>query len=230
MKNLLRTLFGLPAAPASFKSSGAPSTLQTDSESINRRQLVLISMRDVMRISGIPTEWIECETLNVTSRRRGTGLYIHLIVKHWDERLMRVGWAFQTEMKARMERFDPKAAVWIHGMSWQLDVADSCPYTSLPDKSHWATAPAAPAAVASRASQPPPAHFPAVLAAAPAAERENFVATVNFQATQPFSQSELTQDLEKLFAIRDEEIKRARTGSSAQAGGFEQTQPSPLNR
>ena len=57
MKNLLRTLFGLPAAPTSFKSSGAPSTLQTDSESVNRRQLVLISMRDVMRISGIPTAW-----------------------------------------------------------------------------------------------------------------------------------------------------------------------------
>lgn len=230
MKNLLRTLFGLPAAPTSFKSSGAPSTLQTDSESVNRRQLVLISMRDVMRISGIPTAWIECETLNVTSRRRGAGLYIHLIVKHWDERLMRVGWAFQTEMKARMERFDPKAAVWIHGISWHLDVADSCPYTSLPDKSHWDTAPTAPAAVIDHASQPPPAHFPAVLAAAPAADRENFVAAVNFQATQPFSQSELTQDLEKLFAIRDEEMKRARNGSSAQAGGFEQTQPSTLNR
>lgn len=227
MKNLLRTLFGLPAAPTSFKSTDAPSTLQTDVEAVNRRQLVLIAMRDVMRISGIPSDWLECETLNVTSRKKGNGLYIHLIIKHWDERLMRVGWAFQNEMNARLDRFDPKAATWIHGISWQLDVADGCPYTSLPDKSHWDTAPAA---VAERTSQQPPPHFPAVPATASAADRENSLATVNFQATQPFSQSELTQDLEKLFAIRDEEMKRARPGSSAQAGGFEKTQPSPLNR
>ena len=230
MNNLLRTLFGRPAAPTSFKSSGAPSALQTDSQSVNRRQLVLISMRDVVRVSGIPSEWIECETLNVTSRRLGTGLHIHLIVKHWDDRLMRAGWAFQTEMKARIERLDPKAAVWIHGMSWQLDVADSCPYTTLPDKNHWNTASTASGAIADRVSQPPQPHFPAVLATLPTTDHENFVATVNFQATQPVSQNELTQDLEKLFAIRDEEMKRTRTGSLAQACGFEQTQPLPLNR
>lgn len=236
MKNLLRTLFGSHAAQPAFKRSGAPSTMQTDSEAINRQQLVMITVRDVMRVSGIPSDWVDCQTLNVTSRRRGTGLYIHMVINHWDERLMRWIWAFQAEVKTRMERFDPKAAVWVHGISWQLDMAGSCPYTRLPDKSYWGD-PAVQAAPASFTAtngavgdQLPPAHFPAVLASTPVADPENFVATVNFQATQPMNNNNLAQDLEKLFAIRDEAIKRAATATSTPAGGFEQTQPSPLNR
>ena len=229
MKNLLRTLFGSQTAQPSFKRSGAPSTLQTDSEAINRQQLVMITVRDVMRVSGIPPDWIDCHTLNVTSRRRGTGLYIHLVINHWDERLMRVTSAFQDEIKTRMERFDPKAAVWVHGIAWQLDMAGSCPHTRLPDKSYWETP--APAAAAANASQVPTAHFPAVLASSPAADPKNFVAAVNFEATQPYnSAKDLAQDLEKLFAIRDEEIKQTQAKSPAPIGGFEPTQPSPLNR
>lgn len=231
MKNLLRTLFGGTAAQPSFKRSGAPSTLQTDSEAINRQQLVMITVRDVMRVSGIPPDWIDCQTLNVTSRRRGTGLYIHMVINHWDERLMRCAWAFQAEIKTRMERFDPKAAVWVHGISWQLDMAGSCPYTRLPDKSYWEAAAPAPTAAAASTGQVTTAHFPAVLATSPAADPQNFVSTVNFQATQPYtSPKDLAQDLEKLFAIRDEAMKQTRAKSPEQVGGFEATQPSPLNR
>ena len=225
MKKLLRTLFGSRAGSTRFNHSGAPSTLQSDGEAVNRRQLALMAMSDVMRITGIPAEWIACETLNVSSRKRGNGLYIHLIVKHWDERLMRVGWAFQTEMKAHMERIDPKAAVWNHGISWQLDVAGSCPHLTLPDKSHWANAPVAPAATTNPA---PPGDFQAELAAALASDNANLGATVNVQPAHRNVRSELTQDLEKLFAIRDEEMKRARTDSPERAGGSEQTQPAPL--
>lgn len=230
MKNLLRTLFGGNAAQPSFKRSGAPSTLQTDSEAINRQQLVMITVRDVMRVSGIPPDWIDCQTLNVTSRRRGTGLYIHMVINHWDERLMRLTCAFQAELKTRMERFDPKAALWVHGISWQLDMADSCPYTHLPDKSYWEAGAVQAAAASASPGQEPSAHFPAVLATRPATGPESFVATVNFQATQPISHSGLAEDLEKLFAIRDEAMKGPGTASSVPAGGFEQTQPSPLNR
>ena len=228
MKNLLRTLFGGTPAQPSFKRSDTPSTLQTDSEAVNRQQLVMITVRDIVRVSGIPPEWIDCQTLNVASRRRGTGLYIHMVINHWDERLLRLTCAFQGELKARMERFDPKAAVWVHGISWQMDMASSCPYTSLPDKNFWegAASPGAPAS----ASQIPPPQFPAVLATTPSAAAPHVVVPVNFEATQPFSTTkELAQDLEKLFAIRDEEMKRARGKSLSPAGGFEQTQPCPLN-
>ena len=230
MKNLLRTLFGGPAAQPSLKRSDAPAALQTDSKAVKRQQLVMSTVRDVMRVSGIPPHWIDCQTLKVTSSRRGTGLYVHMVINHWDERLMRLTCAFQAELKTRMERIDPKAALWVHGISWQLDMEDSCPYNQLPDKSYW-EADAEPADAASAISkQLLPAHFPAVLATTPGAGTESFAAAHNLQVARPSCHGDLTDDLEKLFAIRDESLKGSGTASSMPAGGFEQTQPSPLKR
>lgn len=234
MKNLLRTLFGSTAAPSSFKRTDAPSTLQTDSEAVNRQQLVMITVRDIMRVSGIPPDWVDCQLLNVSSRRRGTGLYIHMVINHWDDRLLQCTVAFQTDLKARLERFDPKSAVWVHGIAWQLDVGDSCPVTALPDKSFWdATkaqlASAKPGAIPSAAVPVPlPARLPRSAAVAAAGGQKADV--INFEATQPFTTSKnLEQDLDKLFAIRDEEIKQAKTRAAAPEGGFAQTLPAPLD-
>lgn len=229
MNRLLRTLFGRPASTSSFNHSVAPSTLQSDSEAANRHHLVLITVRDVWRRSGIPSDWIECQTLMVNSRRRGAGLYIQLVVSHWDEQLLRYACALQAEIIACVQRFDPKAAQWIHGVSWQFPPDSGCPYTTLPEKSLWRQA-----AVSAQGSTTDPsvpsAHFPAVVAASPAADHMRpFAATVNFQSTQPISRDEIAQDLEKLFAIRDEELKHSSKDSPLQVG-FEQTLPSPLNR
>ena len=230
MKKLLRTLFGGPAARSSFKRPDAPSTPEIDSKAINHQQLVMTTVSDVLRISGIPPDWINCQTLKVTSRRRGTGLYIHIVINHWDERLMRWTCAFQTELKTRMERLDPSAALWVHGISWQLDMADSCPYNRLPDKSFWQADADQAAATSSSSAQVLTPHLPAVMAATPESSLESFVAAVNFQTIQPSSQSELADDLEKLFAIRDESMKGPGAAPSLPAGGFEQTQPLPLSR
>lgn len=235
MKNLLRVLFGGSAAQPVFRSSGAPSTMQTDSEAINRQQLVMLTVRDVMRVSGIPPDWVDCQTLNVNSRRRGTGLYIHMVITHWDERLLRVTCAFQAELRSRIERFDPKAAQWVHGISWQMAMEDSCPFDKLPDKSHWASSTIKAPVPVAPTGQTPNAHYPAVLASAPAMPAQKLPEPVNFQPTQPIKPvrdpaQALSQDLQALFAIRDAELKQAKSRSPLPPAGFEQTEPSPLNR
>jgi hypothetical protein len=42
--------------------------------------------------------------------------------------------ALQNTLLADIERFEPRACEWLHGISWQFEMADSCPYTTLPDK------------------------------------------------------------------------------------------------
>ena len=137
MTNPFGALFArkLPAPP--FKSSGVPSTMQGGNEAPNRQRLVLMSIRDLLRCSAIPAHWLECKTLVVNSRSRGTGLYIHLVVHHWDERLLRYTQAFQAELKERIVRFDPAAASWVHGIAWDLGALRSSPYPALPPKSTW---------------------------------------------------------------------------------------------
>ena len=241
MKNLLRTLFGSTAAPSPFKRTDAPSTLQTDSEAVNRQQLVMITVRDIMRVSGIPPDWVDCQLLNVSSRRRGTGLYIHMVINHWDDRLVQCTVAFQADLKARLERFDPKSAVWVHGIAWQLEVGDSCPVAALPDKSFWDATRAELASVKTSVSppaaaplpRPMPRPLPAGLPASAAVGTPDVqpkAGAINFEATQPLtSPKSLEQDLDKLFAIRDEEIKQAKTRAPAPAGGFAQTLPASLD-
>lgn len=223
MKNPLRALFKPKPVTSRFKSSDAPSTLQAGSEAANRQQLVLITLRDQLRRSGVPAHWLECQTLLVTSRSRGTGLYVHLVVRHWDERLVRFMQAFQTELRDRIVRFDPKAASWVHGIAWDFDAMDSCPYPELPPKSTWEghQETLMPGATDGVNTAETSAHFPAVLALVPSA-------TLDVTA-----KSEVEQDLAALFAIRDEEIGAAALSTPLSgvraARTFEATEPAPLH-
>ncbi|HEY3049785.1 MAG TPA: hypothetical protein VGJ72_20255 [Polaromonas sp.] len=143
MNKIIRLLFGspTPAAPASTllpaSRDDSPATIEDGSDNAMRRQLVQVLMRDVLRRHGIPSQWIECQMLVVSSRSRGPGLYVRLVIKHWDERLMTYAFAFQNVLLADIGRFEPNASAWLHGISWQLEVHDTCPHTILPDKAFW---------------------------------------------------------------------------------------------
>ena len=150
MKNLMRSLFGTRAKtgknateksgfPASRAAIDNPATIEDGSDNAMRRQLVSVLVRDALRRHGIPATLVECQLLVVSSRSRGPGMYVRLVLKQWDERLVRYAFAFQKALKADILRFEPKANEWLHGVSWQFEFGESCPYPELPDKSFWQT-------------------------------------------------------------------------------------------
>ena len=170
MKNLMRSLFGTRAKtgknateksgfPASRAAIDNPATIEDGSDNAMRRQLVSVLVRDALRRHGIPATLVECQLLVVSSRSRGPGMYVRLVLKQWDERLVRYAFAFQKALKADILRFEPKANEWLHGVSWQFEFGESCPYPELPDKSFWQTpAPqAAPQAASTGAATAAPA-------------------------------------------------------------------------
>lgn len=183
--------------PPTVKDS--PTTIQEGSENGVRRHLVQMLLRDLLRRHGIPTEWIDCQMMVVSSRTKGSGMYVRLVVQHWDERLMNYAFAFQKELIAEIKQFEPQSAIWLHGISWQLEVEGSCPYTTLPDTSFWL--------------EPKP--------------------EVIREPTQPRNRAERqtgsanAQELERLFAIRDQELS-AQADQGLVATGYEKTQPAPL--
>ena len=195
------------AAPPAAKDNQA--TIQEGSENDVRRHLVQVLMRDLLHRHGIPTEWIDCQMMMVSSRTRGSGMYIRLVVHHWDERLMNYASAFQKELLSDIKQFEPKSASWLHGISWQLDVDDSCPYTTLPNRSFWL--------------EPITEAMPA-MAAIPAS-----VANPEQLHPQTEGQSEPANadELERLFAIRDRELSE-QADHELVAAGYEKTQPAPL--
>ncbi|MES2412215.1 MAG: hypothetical protein V4614_00335 [Pseudomonadota bacterium] len=216
MKNLLAGFFGthISSKPgraavqtAAPETRDSPVTIEDGSENATRRQLIQVLLRDVLRKSGIPPAWVECQMLLVSSRSRGHGMYVRLVIKHWDERLMQYAFAFQQTLLADIERFEPDAESWLHGISWDLDVKGQCPYTTLPDKSFW---------------EVPVEKAPAAYVGIPEVLDDGV-----FQP--PIDEEETTRakDIAKLFAIRDQELDREAAEGLAPAD-FQKTQPSPL--
>ena len=270
MRKLIRKLFGFRSPPPTERSSRpdfavsrmaeeSPVTIEDGSDNALRRQLVHVLLRDVLRRHGIPASLVECQMLVVSSRSRGPGMYVRLVLKQWDERLVRYAFAFQKALKADILRFEPQANEWLHGVSWQFEFGESCPFAALPDKSFWqtpapqaassgaASAAAATSHSAGNSDPTSPTHTPGELAAAArlanAARRAalaNFDAPPNDYATtdrgaatdlMPLREttsdsrkSEEQEDLDRLFAIRDQELAR-QTDASGVRIEFEKTQP-----
>jgi len=136
MQNFLRTLFTRKSPSANSMLPGIRDSrlsLKDTSENGLRQQIVIVTMHDLLRKSGIPPSWVECHVQIAHSKSRGQGLYVRLVLKHWDERLMKYAFAFQKTLLTDIVQFEPKAAGWLHGISWQLEVATSCPYPDLPE-------------------------------------------------------------------------------------------------
>ena len=189
MRKLISKIFGFGSPSPTKRASqpdfamsrmqeDSPLTIEDGSDNALRRQLVHVLLRDVLRRHGIPAPLVECQMLVVSSRSRGPGMYVRLVLKQWDERLVRYAFAFQKALIADILRFEPQANDWLHGVSWQFEFGESCPYAQLPDKSFWQTPAAQPsssgAAVAAAATshsaensdQNVPTHTPTELAAA----------------------------------------------------------------
>lgn len=248
MQTFFNRLFGVsqpkPVARSTGKSAGKsaarkgrpsqdnPLTIEDGSENATRRELVQVLLRDVLRRSGIPPEWIDCQMLLVSSRSRGHGMYVRLILKHWDHRLMNYVAAFEQALVIDIERFEPRSSQWLHGVSWQLEMGESCPYTELPDKSFWletAKKSATPnAAAAAPAMEPAPSlperagiSIPSVFSTPPTGSAAKAATAGSRNSDNP------AKDLEQLFAIRDRELEQL-AADGLMPVGYEKTQPSPL--
>ncbi|WP_431097362.1 hypothetical protein [Polaromonas aquatica] len=138
----LHQLFGLKnqaktASGATSHESGISVPGDEQSTIAVRQQLIQVLLRDTARRAGIPSHWLDCQMLLTANPTHGEGMYLRIIMKHWDLRLLTYAAAFQKVLMADIMRFEPRANEWLHGISWQLDGGDSCPHQDLPDPTIW---------------------------------------------------------------------------------------------
>ena len=115
---LLDLLFGRKPAPAKksrifLTSQGStsfePSDQAPQSQSRIRKDLLRLVLRDVLARTGIPGEWLTAEMVSSASPRRGDGIHVRFLVRHWSPRLLEHGPAFQEEFTFRLLMLDPRA-------------------------------------------------------------------------------------------------------------------------
>lgn len=241
-----------PAAQPALQHSQPASGLNTKSpmsqENSSRRELLRLVLRDTLNRTGIPTSWLGADLLAATSRGRDPGIHVRLLVKHWDPRLMLHGMAFETAYKKRVVTLDPLADRWLLGISWQFSLADDTGCPAMPHPGVWTSSiPAAALAVgeletqtAMTASDPGDLLGGSIVISGPAATPDSSAArpaaaaairqAARHSAPEPLtdSRAEAKADLERLFAIRDEDLQRhAQSGSSSQQ--FAATEPAGLD-
>ncbi|SFU39620.1 hypothetical protein SAMN05216350_101734 [Polaromonas sp. YR568] len=130
-----------PAPAVSEPPREGPATIEDGSANALRRQLIQVLLKDSMRRHGIPVHWLDCQMLLVSSASRGEGMYLRIIMKQWDLRMLTYALAFEKSLMVDITRFEPHASTWLYGISWQFEVGDSCPYQELPDHKVWENRP-----------------------------------------------------------------------------------------
>lgn len=242
--------FSSPSNSLLQNSRNAQHSMRHDgSETATRGQLVQVLMRDLVRKSGLPPTWVQCQIQVMNSRSRGQGICVRLVVKHWDERLMKYAFAFQKALLTDIVQFEPKASSWLQGITWQLEVATSCSITEMPGPQFW-QAPMAPVLVSKPIEPfdpydivPLPANAGIVAAAAPVkpvlpelSVAATLAAAPLLNVPEPLPSldkepaplpDDTAQDLERLFAIRDNELANMSDNNLLPAG-YESTEPAPL--
>ena len=122
--------------------------------------------------------------LSALSSARSAGeplVHLRLVVRQWDVRLLKYAVAFQNRLMAEIERFDPAANKWLLSISWQYQVGETCPFPDLPEPAVWQ---------------------------APDAGRQHYEFILEslrelYRALELEEPDEVSQDLARLFAIRD---------------------------
>ena len=200
--------------------SGGTLSIQDESKEGIRRQLVQVLLRDAVRRHGIPAHWIEAQMMVVSSTSKGPGMIVRLVLKHWDARFLAYAEAFQNALKTDITRFEPSASHWLHGITWQLEFAGTCPYKTMPPKALWAI-PVAPPASLGPIAQPATGKL-----------TEKLTEKLTGKLTVQSAQDEVRQDVERLFVIRDQELSRQTPAAQSTPPelhpSFAPTEPSAL--
>ena len=197
-----KTVKSLPA-----ENQDSSHTIEDNSDNGTRRRLVQMLLRDGLRQHAIPADWVECQMMAINSRSRGPGMYVRLVMRQWDLRLLTYAYAFQTQLLAAITQFEPQAPTWLRGVSWAFDVGNTCPYPDMPDRSMWRAA-------------SPRAETPG-LSPGPVSVPTNSAAVA---ATGTDTDTEVMQDLERMFAIRDANIEQQAFADTAPVD-FQNTEP-----
>lgn len=212
---IIDMLLGRKPAPTRTRDSRPGPSTQFDSQHTQgggsqsvRKDLLKLVMRETLTRNGIPPTWLAVEMLRTTTAKKEPGLHVRFQLRHWDPRLLVYGVALENEFTQRLLLLDPLARNWLMGFSWQFTLADRGTCPALPQPGTWST-PAEPSAPAPLATQPAP------IASADVIQGPSFEA-------RPLE--DVRADLERLLALRDEDLRKH--GGPAQA--FAPTRPATL--
>lgn len=102
-----------------------------------RVELLRLTLRDTLRQSGIPTDWIGADPMLASTRSGNRGVHWRLCIKHWNPRLMLLIPALQERLIGQLKRVDQTAEQWLVGLSWEMKLGGKSSYPAMPPPASW---------------------------------------------------------------------------------------------
>ena len=190
-----------PASTQFAASQAAQSRDPATSTHGVRKEVLKLVMRETLARNGIPESWLSADLLRTNSPKREPGIHVRLLLRHWDPRLLHHGVALEQEFYKRLLALDPTAPNWLMGFSWQFAMEDLSACPPLPHPGSW-TAPPQSAQVDDKPTT-----------------RAGDIIEGPVMILQ--TQDEVRADLERLLALRDDDMKK-------HGDGFAPTRPVQL--
>jgi hypothetical protein len=172
-----------------------------------RKDLLKLVLRETLTRNGIPGTWMAVELLRTANAKKEQGVHVRFLVRQWVPKLLEYGPALEQEFVHRLVLLDPMARGWLMGFSWQFAMEDTSVCPPMPHPASWT----APREIESR---------PAVEAASADGSGDIIEGPVMIQ--KPVD--DVRADLERLFALRDDDMKRHHHGDDT----FAPTRPATL--
>ena len=211
-------LFGKKAAggkprdsrPGSNSTQFRQSQMTQGSTSVHsvRKDLLRVALRETLTRNGIPPGWVSADMLRTNSPKRESGMHVRFLIQHWDPRVMLHGVALEEDFEQRLLTLDPQARTWLSGFSWQFALEDKAACPPLPHPGTW--------------TAPPPSTFDT--GPAPVAHVTRPAGIIEGPMLTPRPIDEVRADLERLLALRDQDMKRHAEGGD----NFAPTRPASL--
>ncbi len=123
---------------------GTPVKPTVAQASTTQRELLRLTLQNVLRHNGIPVHWIGCETVPTQLTTQGQSVMVQLVVRQWHDALMHYAVAIEHGIVDGLRRIDPSVTPANHLFSWQFAHDCGCPHTQFPKHDFWIikTAPA----------------------------------------------------------------------------------------
>ena len=116
--------------------STIPPTVQLGANQID---MVRMTLHGVLKLNGIPGNWISGEVIPVHIPGQGEALLLQLEIMQWHDALVLHAPAFQEAMLDGLRRFDPEANQTRYLFTWKFSPRSGCPHVHLPKPEFWQT-------------------------------------------------------------------------------------------
>lgn len=117
-----------------------PSTqFQTVQLSATQIEMVHMTLQGVLKLHGIPGNWITGDVMPVHIPGKGEALLLQLEVLHWHDALVLHAPALEQALLNGLRGFDPQESQTRYLFAWRFSPSSGCPHIQLPEPDFWKT-------------------------------------------------------------------------------------------